>query len=1101
MSLNKSLLSQITEKMKKPSKPKIARNQWQHPGEITNIPSNNITMQGVGFPVLGVPNAGAPQMMMPGQDYNFPGADNVTEYPMMGKGGYVVTRSRERKGKTHKVTGPDGTVKFFGDSKMGQHPGDPERKKAFYARHKKNLERNPYFRAFARATWAEGGEFDQMQGGGLWDTNKTAWVDSVNRANMDKNFVQRMYDKNAPQMFLPGSKEPSTHYMESGDGRAYPTVVQRPGNKFLEWLNQNNPDAAAEYAHRTGQYIQFPNDTQATWYGQNGYKKGTGVVTGKKQSGGEMLEMAQKGGEKKKSIRDKNGYIDIAKHFPEVGDNTIDADWVEKAEMLNQMYPGSRFICTAKGCADIATSYGRAKGFDFGRNNAWQLGNQNPVVWTNPKYEGQIGNGLLSDPTNYGVPAYLTGLDEGYLVGLNRTNNSLDSEGRRATGAAAKAKSTKDANDSGDYGPRLYPDSRGYEHIGYVNAPGQMVHGTAAGKGHPSYLIFDNIKDGIKLNGIGRYDPVEVMEEPGFLQQSANFLKNMFQSGGSIYDFMTSRGMDGSFSSRKKLFDKYFDGKYTGSSAQNQAMLAMLQGAQQASATRRPAPQQRPLTPNERRAIRKSNMIDIEGEIDNRNWFQRTMGMDEDEVQKYKFQVPRDVAQFYNQYKDKNKGKKFGIVSKQNARGYFFDENGNLALQDEVGLGSDAGDDQPIFYKKKTTPSGAYTMKRATSIGNTTDLAKAYGSNNFFTIQHTDPNKRLLPDPANPNRVVSAAVHGVPVSLEKDRLQAFGNNNLDDNRMSAGCINCRKQTLDNPYFTNIPQNMDMFLYVTPEKKNGGSTFSGNAWYQKGGENDSTLENIIEVFDPTGISSWDDVYRSAVDPNSKWYDTAIEVIGAVPMAGKLGKLTKAGIHLKKYSGLEKALFKALPQNAAVSKSLDGLGLVGRTSDAYQTAQQAPGNRFLPFKKGGQTRNEREMTEGIADILSQVQDPQNRAMIAKNMMADFQREKVTYNPMQFLTQASVMAYGGVPCFECGGMMAEGGEMIRRADGSYSQRGLWDNIRANRGSGKKPTKQMLEQERKIRAQEKAFGGQFNIGDEMEVTPEQLAELKRQGYTFEVI
>jgi hypothetical protein len=51
--------------------------------------------------------------------------------------------------------------------------------------------------------------------------------------------------------------------------------------------------------------------------------------------------------------------------------------------------------------------------------------------------------------------------------------------------------------------------------------------------------------------------------------------------------------------------------------------------------------------------------------------------------------------------------------------------------------------------------------------------------------------------------------------------------------------------------------------------------------------------------------------------------------------------------------------------------------------------------------------------------------------------------------------------------------GGEMIRRADGSYSRRGLWDNIRANRGSGKKPTKEMLKQERKIRAEEKQFGG----------------------------
>ena len=90
------------------------------------------------------------------------------ELPEAGSG-YKVVRSSERKGKTHKVTGPDGTVKFFGDSKLGQHPKDPERKKAFYARHKKNLAGNPYFRAFARKTWAEGGELNDweiMQEGG-----------------------------------------------------------------------------------------------------------------------------------------------------------------------------------------------------------------------------------------------------------------------------------------------------------------------------------------------------------------------------------------------------------------------------------------------------------------------------------------------------------------------------------------------------------------------------------------------------------------------------------------------------------------------------------------------------------------------------------------------------------------------------------------------------------------------------------------------------------------------------------------------------------------------------------------------------------------------
>jgi hypothetical protein len=52
----------------------------------------------------------------------------------------------------------------------------------------------------------------------------------------------------------------------------------------------------------------------------------------------------------------------------------------------------------------------------------------------------------------------------------------------------------------------------------------------------------------------------------------------------------------------------------------------------------------------------------------------------------------------------------------------------------------------------------------------------------------------------------------------------------------------------------------------------------------------------------------------------------------------------------------------------------------------------------------------------------------------------------------------------------------EMIKRKDGSVSQRGLWDNLRKkaaeNKASGakpKKPTAQMLKQEKKIKAASK--------------------------------
>jgi hypothetical protein len=50
-----------------------------------------------------------------------------------------------------------------------------------------------------------------------------------------------------------------------------------------------------------------------------------------------------------------------------------------------------------------------------------------------------------------------------------------------------------------------------------------------------------------------------------------------------------------------------------------------------------------------------------------------------------------------------------------------------------------------------------------------------------------------------------------------------------------------------------------------------------------------------------------------------------------------------------------------------------------------------------------------------------------------------------------------------------MAAKKEMIKRKDGSYSQRGLWDNIRENRGSGKKVTNALKEAERKVKSKEK--------------------------------
>jgi hypothetical protein len=59
--------------------------QWNHPGEITEIGSNDITMQGVPYPVLGISDEGDTKLMKPGKNYKFKGK-KVTEFPMAKNG-------------------------------------------------------------------------------------------------------------------------------------------------------------------------------------------------------------------------------------------------------------------------------------------------------------------------------------------------------------------------------------------------------------------------------------------------------------------------------------------------------------------------------------------------------------------------------------------------------------------------------------------------------------------------------------------------------------------------------------------------------------------------------------------------------------------------------------------------------------------------------------------------------------------------------------------------------------------------------------------------------------------------------------------------------
>jgi hypothetical protein len=96
MSYNRQAIADALAKMNKARKPKQPKDiikdpegQYKYPGIPTRIPSDEITMQDVPYPVLGVDNLGNEQVMQPGKKYVFSGADYVDEFPIAKYGGLV----------------------------------------------------------------------------------------------------------------------------------------------------------------------------------------------------------------------------------------------------------------------------------------------------------------------------------------------------------------------------------------------------------------------------------------------------------------------------------------------------------------------------------------------------------------------------------------------------------------------------------------------------------------------------------------------------------------------------------------------------------------------------------------------------------------------------------------------------------------------------------------------------------------------------------------------------------------------------------------------------------------------------------------------------
>jgi len=183
--------------------------------------------------------------------------------------------------------------------------------------------------------------------------------------------------------------------------------------------------------------------------------------------------------------------------------------------------------------------------------------------------------------------------------------------------------------------------------------------------------------------------------------------------------------------------------------------------------------------------------------------------------------LPKDAQAIYDQRRFQ--GAPYSIVSKEDENIYNFDADGNLVLKDEVGLGKDRGDQAPVAFQKgkENTASGEYRITNSRSAAVDINY-KGYDADNFYAIENTDPNKKIKGSPTNPKyKDATVAIHGIPKNLINNRLPLLNDPRLS-NRMSSGCINCRKETLNNKYFTDLDREKYR-LYVTdePKRQNGG----------------------------------------------------------------------------------------------------------------------------------------------------------------------------------------------------------------------------------------------------------------------------------------
>lgn len=148
--------------------------------------------------------------------------------------------------------------------------------------------------------------------------------------------------------------------------------------------------------------------------------------------------------------------------------------------------------------------------------------------------------------------------------------------------------------------------------------------------------------------------------------------------------------------------------------------------------------------------------------------------------------------------------------------------------------------------------------------------------------------------------------------------------------------------------------------MLPPKKSTAKKTNPVRKYKKPSSGDSLVEDVFEIFDPTGISSYDDVYRSYQKNGLLSLETGLEVLGALPIIGKAGKAIKgvrtANKYIKALNKVNKVVAKTEKVVPTILKQGTNLGKAaqkvskGGKANPIAAASIVVGEGAKTFEKG-------------------------------------------------------------------------------------------------------------------------------------------------------